>query len=221
MPKTSSEIPRGEHHRHPWGRGTPWGAVQSAYQWADGLYILSTASHGGLWLSPDRVSELRSLFPEFTPCAGWPWLEEDCDLSLAMLAWPDLFLPVEIREAVFSIKSMVAWHGCGAKWASVRDRIPAAVLEIADEEERRLIASDAWQFAGLCSGHFREPWRDGWAVSWRRVRDAQTATKLMPYPSRQHLTGAELDQFPTYVPALHDMTREEIAARARGKAVSA
>ena len=208
-----SLIDPADYRNQPWRGSSPWGQVQRAAEIAPGIHQVSTAGHGGVWLSSSRVVALKKAFPGFEPFAGWPWLEEDCDACLVALMWPEVCSASAVRDAVSMVRSMVAWKGCGSKWAAVRDQIRPDVLDIADAETRRLIDADAWQFAGLCSGFFREPWGECWTVSWRRVRDAQQTTKLMPYPTKQHLTGAELDQHPTYGPRLHDMPRAEIVAR--------
>lgn len=68
---------------------TPWGRAETRRTVAPGIICVTTSSHGGYWLSPDRVAQFQRAFPEFKPFAGYPWLEEDCDAALAGLLWPD------------------------------------------------------------------------------------------------------------------------------------
>jgi hypothetical protein len=60
------------------GSQTPWGRAQTAREFpgSNGCVIVSTASHGGLWVPP----ELRPRMPE-----GWrtrAWFEEDCEIAI-------------------------------------------------------------------------------------------------------------------------------------------
>src|SRR4051794_1640047 len=53
---------------------SPWGEVQPATRFADGIYSVSTAGHGGFKVS----DEFNKLIPEpFRADGGW--YEEDCD----------------------------------------------------------------------------------------------------------------------------------------------
>lgn len=70
---------------------TPWGAVQNAQKLAEGIYFLSTASHGGIYLSPDRRLEIGKRSKFLDSAEFW---EEDCDwavpvsfFSKAILDW--------------------------------------------------------------------------------------------------------------------------------------
>jgi hypothetical protein len=68
---------------------TPWGPSQNEEVLADGIISYSTASHGGIWLSPERQKALPD-------CRNWlgskEWWEEDCDWSV-----PYLFFAEDIR----------------------------------------------------------------------------------------------------------------------------
>ena len=201
-----------DYRDQPWRGTSPWGQVQRACELAPGIHQVSTASHGGVWLSSSRVTALKKLFPGFVPCAGWPWLEEDCDACLAVLAWPELFPAAAVREAVRMVRVAATWKHCANKWVAVLSQIPPDVLDIADAEEKRLIEADAWEYCGLSSGDFRAPYHQCWAVSLRRVRDGSITTRLMPYPNAPEFTTDQLAIFPEYVPSLHDMPRHKVAA---------
>lgn len=75
---------------------TPWGPAQTATQLADGIVRLTTANHGGLWLSPERWASLQRAVPGFVSWAGDPqrpeeggWLEEDQDAAIARMVFGD------------------------------------------------------------------------------------------------------------------------------------
>ena len=59
---------------------TPWGTPQSVTKLpaeAEGLYFVSTAGHGGLWLSDKWIKRLPKTYRPFT--GNRRWAEEDCD----------------------------------------------------------------------------------------------------------------------------------------------
>jgi len=60
---------------------------------------VSTPSHGGLWLSPSRVKRIPS---ELWP-SNLPWYEEDCEIALAIVAYPDIFDRSQLASAVMSL----------------------------------------------------------------------------------------------------------------------
>jgi hypothetical protein len=121
--------------------GTPWGYPDSAVELAPGIVEISTPSHGGIHLFPDRQSEVERVMPFFRPFAGAPWYEEDCDWAIVLLVFPELekaFLPATLFDAViiargtasFSLKwkPVVDWlEGLGG--AEVRQRIGKTIME--------------------------------------------------------------------------------------------
>lgn len=76
------------------GDSTPWGAVQMLETYGDGesVVFVSTASHGGFWLSPERLADMPAGLKDHQTFCGSPcWFEEDCDALIVTLAFPDLF----------------------------------------------------------------------------------------------------------------------------------
>jgi hypothetical protein len=45
---------------------TPWGEVQTSAEVADGIFLISTAGHGGYYLAPHRNSELSNTMKSAT-----------------------------------------------------------------------------------------------------------------------------------------------------------
>jgi hypothetical protein len=82
---------------------TPWGPVQQREQIAPGIWSVSTAGHGGIWIAP----ELRPLAPDWllagTGYSGEGWFEEDCDWALACAAFPSMF---PARDCYFALKTL-------------------------------------------------------------------------------------------------------------------
>ena len=62
---------------------SPWGTIDDATKLADGIVFVSTPSHGGIWLSPDRVAQLPKGYDSFI--GSNTWHEEDNDAP--MIAW--------------------------------------------------------------------------------------------------------------------------------------
>lgn len=60
---------------------TPWGRADHVEELASGIFLYLNASHGGIWLSPERRKKLKDI-----PFKNWlgsgTWFEEDCDWSL-------------------------------------------------------------------------------------------------------------------------------------------
>ena len=70
---------------------TPWGAVQTVDEIADGILHYTTAGHGGYWLRPEKQAKIPAVLrnaPTFGDNGSRGWYEEDCDWCLVALALP-------------------------------------------------------------------------------------------------------------------------------------
>jgi hypothetical protein len=83
---------------------SPWGQIDNITRLADGILLVSTASHGGIWLSPERRAQLAANSPhllravEGRAYAPKPmWWEDDCEAVLPLLAFWDE-LPADMRR---------------------------------------------------------------------------------------------------------------------------
>jgi len=90
------------------GSYSPWGTIDQCRVVAEGIVFVSTPSHGGFWLSPERLTEileisheLRKRFGEYPGC----WYEEDCESSKVVFAFPDLFPPEHVAVAEKTCRS--------------------------------------------------------------------------------------------------------------------
>lgn len=77
------------------GQQSPWGIIDRHTNHAPGIDFVSTPSHGGFRLSPERFAELCKRLGE-TPklfcrsdLPGY-WFEEDCDARLVAKAFFDI-----------------------------------------------------------------------------------------------------------------------------------
>lgn len=84
---------------------TPWGPAQTATKIAEGITYYSTAGHGGIKLSPERLRKVPQPWQDYAArwSHGWgpSWFEEDIAICLVYLAFPDVFSQ-PIRELAVS-----------------------------------------------------------------------------------------------------------------------
>lgn len=99
---------------------TPWGHAQSCKEIAPGILLYETASHGGMQLSSERVAAMPPILRDIEPFAGPGWYEEDCDLGLVMLAFPECFSDREVSAAV-DMYSEGQWHPSAASFLASPD----------------------------------------------------------------------------------------------------
>jgi hypothetical protein len=83
---------------------TPWGEAQDVEKIAEGIESVMTAGHGGFKLSTERHAMVRQKFPDFHTFAGGSWYEEDCDVAVVVVTFPECFKPETVEQA----KKMVA-----------------------------------------------------------------------------------------------------------------
>lgn len=80
---------------------TPWGAIQQYNRLAEGVYVVHTAGHGGIWLSDARIAELPDEYDPFTGTRRWAEEDEDAALVLQHLGLLSLItepLELEVTE---------------------------------------------------------------------------------------------------------------------------
>ena len=90
-------------------RSTPWGKPDSCKEIADGIILLTTASHGGFWISSERRKEMH---PALRNHDGW--YEEDEECSKVVLAFPQFFSTEEHTEALYILKNF--FPDCYEEW---------------------------------------------------------------------------------------------------------
>jgi hypothetical protein len=75
---------------------------------ADGIWFVSTAGHGGIWLSNERVEKLHEImgykYPTF--CRDYQWYEEDCDWTIPVIAFR---LQDHYEAACKQLRGMRSW----------------------------------------------------------------------------------------------------------------
>jgi hypothetical protein len=76
---------------------TPWGKPDTQTVIAEGIIAVTTPSHGGIWLSPERLAEM----PQHLRSCSFThdnWFEEDTAWCAVALTWPEFF-PMQQDDA--------------------------------------------------------------------------------------------------------------------------
>lgn len=67
-------------------RETPWGPAQTIDELAPGVAHYTTASHGGIYVSPERARQIPAPMRAATFTRSPNWYEEDCDWCIPVVA---------------------------------------------------------------------------------------------------------------------------------------
>lgn len=162
---------------------TPWGPSQTVEQIAPGIVSVSTAGHGGFNLSPERWRELSDSFIFFS-YAGRYWLEEDCDVALAVIRWPELFCGDMVFSCVRLIRSGFMTHGEHAQsWLAS----PAGEPARAKAATFQASVDGQWERGGMSGDG------DGWVVDFTRGTECRQGL-FASYPGRHWFFTAEVDE---------------------------
>lgn len=65
------------------GSHTPWGSAQTVVELGDGIWMMTTASHGGIHVRGAAMKAIPTSVRE-TFINGPEWAEEDCEASIAI-----------------------------------------------------------------------------------------------------------------------------------------
>ena len=83
------------------GKNSPWGIVQDEEVIADGIVLVTTASHGGIWVSPELLGRVQEAMRDYT--AYWSgssqWFEEDCAAQCVVVSFPEHFPAEQVERA--------------------------------------------------------------------------------------------------------------------------
>lgn len=173
-----------ETNTYPGPAVSPWGAVEFKTEIASGIWRVSTPSHGGLWLSPERWEGLFYAFPAFRARSGTGWLEEDCEYGAAVLAFPADFDDDMLTDGV-----NLAKH----KWLPgiAAEDIPAEILARMEARQAALVSAGLW----VCGS--RGTHKDGWWLDIRSWATGECRTVIVAeYPTERHLTPEQVAALP-------------------------
>ena len=95
------------------GSASPWGPIQTVTPLGPEVFAVTTASHGGLRVSPAALACLPEQIRQ-TAHSGGGWFEEDCDWALPYLALGlDAFETDAARAAVVwaaAVRTVQVYH---------------------------------------------------------------------------------------------------------------
>lgn len=86
---------------------SPWGPIIDIHRYAEGIYGVTSQTHGGIWLSAARRAELAEKAPHMLEgvmrkvyCDKPSWWEEDCEATIPLLVFWDE-LPAAMRHGAY------------------------------------------------------------------------------------------------------------------------
>lgn len=139
---------------------TPWGLPHAAHAIAAGIVSYSTSTHGGIHLADERLNSMPSALREIPTYAESGWYEEDCDVNLVIISFPEHFHAYNV------------WSACRAVQAYDHHRAAAAYIDSPDGSRVKAIA-DA--FERDCAHLYRRGSMSssgsGWTVDFVRISD--------------------------------------------------
>ena len=145
---------------------TPWGPSHSEHEFAPGIVSFTTASHGGIQLSAERIAALPDAIRD-AQGTELEWFEEDCAINLVILAFPEAFSDMAVWSAVRFLRSYPGYPAASA-YIETTDALPAM------QRHQRFIDEHGHKYV---SGT-RSSASSGWNVHFRRIRDGAEATAL-------------------------------------------
>jgi hypothetical protein len=79
---------------------SPWGAIDHVETVTDGIWFVSTPSHGGYKLNDEQNAKIPELFRSKDG-----WYEEDCEWSIVVFFLPDYFNVSQVADARKTLRS--------------------------------------------------------------------------------------------------------------------
>ena len=73
------------------GSDTPWGRAQDVREVADGITLVTTAGHGGLYVTRPMPADARAYAAAWSHGWGARWYEEDCAVGFVIAEYPHAF----------------------------------------------------------------------------------------------------------------------------------
>ena len=97
---------------------TPWGNADTIENLGDGIVIVTTSSHGGVYIPGELLMNIPTPFYEgegYASQRGQGWFEEDCDMSIAIVFFPEHFRRANLfsdfdASYVRAVEIMNRWH---------------------------------------------------------------------------------------------------------------
>lgn len=131
--------------RTPAPRYSPWGPVQQSKELAPGIWQASTAGHGGIILSQERLAAMPAHL-KINAYGKGPNFEEDCEWALVCLAFPEAFSEASRYAAGRTVKSMASDRDeYSRRWLPVLEKHPPLSLsELSRATRIELVRYEDW-----------------------------------------------------------------------------
>lgn len=100
----------------PTGGYSPWGAVDHIDQLGDGVWLVGTPSHGGVYVNGEARRRIPSVVTEtlYTAAVGdSAWFEEDAEAALALTLLWDHCDPERLADVGFGDRAAMSKHALG------------------------------------------------------------------------------------------------------------
>ncbi|MCC7375415.1 MAG: hypothetical protein IT581_12240 [Verrucomicrobiales bacterium] len=186
--------------------GTPWGESHSLRRLEAGVWLVTTASHGGVLLGSARWAEVRAEMPRFEPWAGEGALEEDEDVMVAMALWPHLFGADPERAFLWALNMPGTATGTMlriAEWL----HMPRGWSFMLRVEAWKRANEGLWERGGGCTSG------GNWVSHWRQIGSGNgRSITTRELPSIGLRTTSELDALAAGESAERVPTAEELSA---------
>ena len=96
---------------------TPWGLADHAHRYAEGIWYVTTPSHGGFHVDERRLALMPEPLARMATSGGW--FEQDCSWAAVAIAFPERFRPEDVDWAWDTLRR---W--CPEAYADMRCREP-------------------------------------------------------------------------------------------------
>lgn len=144
-------------------KSSPWGKPQTQRALATGIFRVSCAGHGGMLVSPERFATMPEAF-RLKPGSLGCWYEEDCEVNLVFLAFPDEFSDIVIWNAVNFLNN-------SGYYPEAKAFLHAETCSTLRERHKRFIDTNGHLYmpgTTIASGEV-------WNIRFRRISDGSIA----------------------------------------------
>jgi hypothetical protein len=101
------------------GDPSPWGLIDGARPLGPDAVVVTTPSHGGIWISPCALARIPEPLRR-APYSGGGWFEEDCDWCIPYLALGlDAFEATAERQRDVRAAALRTLQACHAAHAAL------------------------------------------------------------------------------------------------------
>ena len=91
------------------GKSSPWGIVQDEAVIGEGIFYVSTASHGGIWVARELLPRIKKEMRDYAKywSGSSQWFEEDCAAQCVVVSFPEYFPAEQVENAWATVRRYV------------------------------------------------------------------------------------------------------------------